>query len=132
MAKLSDLANQLSELRAEKSDLKKKLKDIESRLSLVEEEMIEEMSHTGLSRMDVPGKGSFTISTRRFFRISDRDALVAFLHEQGDEDLMTVQHQTLNAYVNDLVERKEEAGELNFTVPGVVSTEKTQIRVRKN
>ena len=131
MATLAKLAAKLSELRNEKSTLTTDLKALSKKIEAVEEEIIEEFTHTGISRIDIKGLGSFFIATRKFFKIADREALVDFLHEQGDADIMSVQHQTLNAYCKEVIAQKEAKGFDDFEIPGVTFVSKTQIRVRK-
>jgi hypothetical protein len=54
-----------------------------------------------------------------------------FIHEEGDVDLLTVNHHTLNAYAKEMYARKEQEGVADFNMPGIEFTTKTQIRVRK-
>lgn len=132
MASLSDLATKLYELREKKTDLNNQVKDVQSELDAVEQELLEEMSHEGMSRLDLADVGSFHIATRRFYKINDRDALIDFLHDQGDVDLLTVNHHTLNAYAKEMYDRKEQEGIEDFEMPGVDFITKTQVRVRKS
>jgi hypothetical protein len=131
MASLAELANQLFELRSEKSRLAAEGKDVQKKLDEVEAEMLEEMCQEGMSRLDIQGTGSFFMATRIFYKIADRELLMDFIHEQDDTDILTVQHQTLNAYAKEMQERKEAQGESDFEIPGVSFITKTQIRVRK-
>tara|TARA_B100001109_G_C18650485_1_gene374839 strand:- start:101 stop:505 length:405 start_codon:yes stop_codon:yes gene_type:complete len=131
MSSLSELATRLKELRDRKTELKNQTKEVQTQLDAVEAELLEEMSHEGMHRLDLSDVGSFHIASRKFYKIADREALMDFLHEQGDVDLLTVNHQTLNAYAKEIAARKEEQGVENFVVPGVEFTERTQIRVRK-
>lgn len=131
MAGLSELAGEFYDLREEKTRLKSELKELENKMDEIEHEMLEEMAHEGMNRLDLQGKGSFFLATRRFYKISDKEALIDFLHENNDTDLLTVQHQTLNAYAKEIHARKEAEGIANFVMPGVNFTSKTQIRVRK-
>jgi len=129
---LSDLAIQLFDLREKKSELKADINDIQKEMDQLEVEMLEEMSHEGLQRFDIAGTASFYIATRKFYKLSDRETLIDFIHDQGDTDLLTVQHQTLNAYAKEIYARKEAEGDKKFVMPGVSFTSKTQIRVRKS
>ena len=131
MARLSDLANQLYELRDRKAEIKAQEKEVNTQLQAVEQELLEEMMHEDMSRLDIAGKASFHIATRKFFKIADREALVDFLHEQGDVDLLTVNHNTLNGYAKEIYARKEAEGIDDFSIPGVDYTTQTQIRVKK-
>jgi hypothetical protein len=131
MAKLSDLANQFHTLRLEKDSLGVTLKEVQKKLDAVERELLEEMGHEGLNRVDLKGKGSFFITTRKFFKVSNRDTFIDFIHEQGDTDLLTVQHQTLQAYAKELCARKNAEGVDDFLLPGVEFTEKTTIKMKK-
>lgn len=130
MAKLSDLANKFFELRQEKSKLTELLKATQKALDSVEREFLEELSHEGMDRLDLKGKGSFFISNRTFYKITDRESFIDFIHEQGDTDLLTVQHQTLNAYAKEMYSRNE--GIEEFEIPGIECTKKPGIRMRKN
>jgi hypothetical protein len=129
---LSDLANQLYELREKKSELKAETNSVEKEIAVIEAEMLEEMAHEGLQRFDIKGTASFYIATRKFYKISDRESLIDFIHDQGDTDLLTVQHQTLNGYAKEMYARKEAEGDADFEMPGVSFTTKTQVRVRKS
>lgn len=131
MANLSDLATRVSSLRERKAEVNNSLKDVQRELETAEEELLEEMMHEGMQRVDLQGVGSFHIATRKFYKISDREALIDFIHEQGDTDLLTVNHHTLNAYAKEMYERKEQEGDADFVMPGIDFTTKTQIRVRK-
>jgi len=129
---LSALANKFYELREKKTELNNQVKDLQTELNAVEQDLFEEMGHEGMSRIDVQGKGSFYIANRRFYKINDRDVLMDFLHEQGDTDILTVQHQTLNAYAKEICTRKEAEGITDYIIPGVEYTTKTHIRIRKS
>jgi hypothetical protein len=131
MASLSDLANKLYEIRERKTALNTSLKEVQVELDAAEAELLEEMMHEGMNRLDISGKGSFHIANRKFFKIEDREAFVDFIHEQGDVDLLTVNHQTLNAYAKETYARKEAEGDEDFNMPGIGYTTRTQIRVRK-
>lgn len=130
MSKLTDLASKFYELRQEKDALAFSLKEVAKKLDVVERDMLEEMSHEGMSRLDIKGKGSFFTSTRKFYKISDRDSFMDFIHDQGDTDLLTVQHQTLNAYAEEVYAKKEAEGVEDFNIPGVEFTEKVKIRMK--
>lgn len=135
MARLVDLAAKLTELRDQKTNLTTQLKEIQKKLDEAEQEMLDYLIEQGMDRVDVAGKGTFSIATKRFFKIADRDAFLDFLHEQGDTDLLTVQHQTLNAYAKELFAKKEAEGKSeddeDFGIPGLEFITKTEIRVRK-
>ena len=131
MASLSELATKLYELRERKTEINNTLKEVQSDLDVAEQELLEEMMHEGMNRLDIQDKGSFHIANRKFFKISDREALIDFIHEQGDVDLLTVNHQTLNAYAKEMYSRKEAEGDEDFNMPGIDYITKTQIRVRK-
>jgi len=131
MASLSELATKLYELRERKTEINNTLKEVQRDLDVAEQELLEEMMHEGMNRLDIQDKGSFHIANRKFFKISDREALIDFIHEQGDVDLLTVNHQTLNAYAKEMYSRKEAEGDEDFNMPGIDYITKTQIRVRK-
>ena len=131
MARLADLASRMYDLRERKTEINNTLKECQQQLDEVEQELLEEMMHEGMSRLDIQDKGSFHIATRKFYKISDREALIDFIHEQGDVDLLSVNHNTLNAYAKEMYTRREAEGIEDFQMPGIDYITKTQIKVRK-
>lgn len=128
---VSDLAEQFFTLKQKKDELKGKLKEIEDQLNAVQSEMLEELSHEGLSRIDLTDKASFHVATRKFFKVADREEFLDFLHDQGDTDILSVNHNTLNAYAKEILTRKEADGIEDYQIPGVSFFEKPHIRMRK-
>lgn len=135
MPRLVDLATKISDLRDKKGNLTAQLKEVSQQLEVAEQEMLDYLIEEGMDRVDVAGKGTFFISNKRFFKIADREAFLDFLHEQGDTDLLTVQHQTLNAYAKEILAKKEAEGKSaddeDFNIPGLEFITKTEIRVKK-
>jgi len=132
MGTLAKLANELYDLREQKSGITSSLSEVKKKIDEVEKEMLEELAEEGMNRVDISGKGSFFIATRKFYRIDDKDAFIAFLEEQGDEDILSVQHQTLNGYAKEIATRKEADGDSEFEIPGLVFHAKSQIKVKKS
>lgn len=130
-SRITQLAKEIYDLRTQESELSEQLKNLKKKLDGVEESLITEMTHEELQRVDLAGKASFHIANKKFFKIANRDELVQFLHNNGDEDLLTVNHQTLNAYAKEMLERKEAEGITDFEMPGVSFIQKAEIRVRK-
>jgi len=130
-SKITQLAKEIFDLRTQESELSEQLKNLKKKLDGVEESLITEMTHEELQRVDLAGKASFHIAIKKFFKIANRDELIQFLHDNGDEDLLTVNHQTLNAYAKEMLERKEAEGISDFEMPGVSFIAKSEIRVRK-
>jgi len=130
-SRITQLAKEIYDLRTQESELSEQLKNLKKKLDGVEENLITEMTHEELQRVDLAGKASFHIANKKFFKIANRDELVQFLHDNGDEDLLTVNHQTLNAYAKEMLERKEAEGITDFEMPGVSFIQKPEIRVRK-
>lgn len=128
---LKDLAEEFYNLRNQKDELNEQLKELQKKLDHVEENLLEELGHEGLNRIDLDGIGSFQIASRKYFKIQDRDALIEFLHEQGDSDILSVNHNTLNAYAKEVLERKSAQGVEDFEIPGVSYVTASQIRLRK-
>ena len=129
--RITTLAKEIYDLRSQESELSEQVKNLKKKLDLLEEELITEMTHEELQRVDLAGKASFHIATKKFFKIANRDELLAFLHENGDEDLLTVNYQTLNGYAKEMLERKDAEGISDFEIPGVTFIQKPEIRVRK-
>lgn len=128
---ITQIAKELYELRTEESQLSEQLKLLKKKIDSVEEKLISEMVHEELQRVDLAGKASFHIATKHFYKIADRQQLLDFLHDNGDEDIITVNHNTLNAYAKEMRERKAASGDEEFEIPGVSFVSKTEIRVRK-
>jgi len=131
MSSIADIAKKMYEHKANIEELNAQVKSEKEKYSILEDELIEELGHIGINRFDLQGVGSFHIHTRKFYKMSDRDSFKEFLHDQGDEDILTVPHQTLNAYIKEKILQAEERGEEDFTIPGTEFTTKSQIRLRK-
>lgn len=127
MSEITKIAQKLHTLRQKKEEIQDTLKLVQKELDQVESELISDLQQAGLNRVDVDGIGSFSLATRRFYKITDREAIYQFLVDRDSTDLLTVNHQTLNAYIKEL---KNQEGE-DFDVPGVDFTSDVQIRVRK-
>lgn len=127
MSEVSDIAKKIYELRNQKDNLSDSLKDLQSKLDQAENELVEALQHSGLSRVDVDGVGSFTLAVRKFFKVVDREALHHFLQENDSTDILSVNHNTLNAYIK---EQKSKNGE-DFEIPGTSFIAETQIRMRR-
>jgi septal ring factor EnvC (AmiA/AmiB activator) len=130
-SRITQLAKEMYDLRTQESELSEQLKNLKKKIDGIEEQLITEMTHEELQRVDLAGKASFHIATKKFFKIANRQDLLDFLHQNGDEDIITVNHQTLNAYAKEVLERKEAAGIDDFEIPGVTFISKPEIRVRK-
>lgn len=124
---LSELAEKFYNLRQERDKIEENLKEINNSLSNVERDMLEEFGHQGLTRVDVRDKGTFSVATRKFFKAEDKDELMKFLQSEGATDLLSVNHQTLNAWAKELKDRYGE----DFQIPGVGETSHSQIRMTK-
>jgi len=131
MSSIADIARKMSEFKANIDELNAQVKNNKEQYTALEEELIEELGHVGINRFDLQGVGSFHIHTRKFYKLSDRDSFKEFLHDQGDEDILTVPHQTLNAYIKEKISQAEERGDDVFDVPGTEFTTKSSIRLRK-
>lgn len=125
---LKDLAEEVYRLRQSKDEMESNLKDVNKKLMSAENELLEGLGHEGLSKIEVEGKGTFGMHTRHFYSVEDKENLKTFLEEQGATDLLSVNHNTLNAYAKEL---KERFGE-DFDIPGVKETSKTTIRIQKS
>lgn len=130
-SKVTQLAKEIYDLKSNESELSENLKNLKKKIDALEEQLITEMAHEELQRVDLAGKASFHIANKRFFKIANRDELLDFLHQNGDEDIITVNHNTLNAYAKEMLERKEAEGIDDFQIPGVSFISKPEIRVRK-
>lgn len=128
---LIDHAKQMYELKAKKEELQAFLSEVEKKLQAVEKEMIDTLQQEGMTRVDVEGLGSFSLSVRRFYSIENRQELIDYLHQTGNEDLLTVNHQTLQAYADELKKRELAKGNSEFMVPGTREAIKTRISLRK-
>jgi len=130
MASIAEIATKYHEIRQEKLKLDSDLREVKQRLQQAESELLEEFNHAGLSRVDLPEKGSFFIANRKFYKIADKDSFMEFIRQNGDTDLLTVQHQTLNAYAKEQYESATQSGNEEFDIPGLSFITKTNIRVR--
>lgn len=125
---ISKLAQRYYELRQKKENIQDTLKDVQKELDQAESELVSDLQQAGLNRVDLDGIGSFSLHTRQFYKIVDREAIYQFLVDRDNTDILTVNHQTLNGYVKEL---KEQEGE-GFEIPGVSHTSDISIRLRKS
>lgn len=128
MSDVTELAKKFHELRLKKDDLKDALSTLQKELDQVETSLVEDLQQSGMSRVDLDDIGSFSLATRSFYKVEDREKLFQFLQERDSTDLLSVNHNTLNGYVKSL---KESEGD-DFEVPGVTATSEVSIRMRKN
>jgi len=124
---LTELAKEYHKLRQKKDEINSDLKSVNEKLSAIENEMVEDLHQAGLNRIDVAGLGSFTICTRSFFKVIDKEAFLEHLRQHDDEDILSVNHNTLNSYMKDWNERSSQE-----EVPGIDFMSKAQIRMRKS
>lgn len=124
---ITSLAEKFYELRAQRDVIQDNLSMINSELDQAEKELIEEFSHNGLSRIDLQGKGVFSLTKRSFYKTTDKQALTAFLEQEDATDLQTVNYHTLNGWAKEI---KEKYGD-DFVIPGVAETTEPQIRLTK-
>jgi len=129
---LSIMAKEIYDLRQEKDKINSQLSELNKKLDAAEKRLIEEMQHEDLTRVDLAGCASFTIATSRRFKIADRDAFMKHIHENELDDMLTVNHHTLNAYAKELLEQKEASGEKDYKIPGLGWYSEPAIRVRKH
>lgn len=123
---INELAQKYAVLREQKDELNNQLKEVSQKINDIESELIDDLHQAGLSRVDVSGLGSFSISTRCFYKVSDREALMEHLRQHDDEDILSVNHNTLNSYIKDWKTKYDDQD-----VPGVEFFSKAQIRMRK-
>jgi hypothetical protein len=128
---LPELAQKMKDQKTKIDELNFQVKAEKAIMSSLEEDMLEQLSHLGVSRLDMENIGTFYIHTRKFYKIEDKDALFEFISDQNDDDILTVQHQTLNAYVKEKVLQAEERGDEEFAVPGTTYHATNSVRIRK-
>src|SRR5689334_4590203 len=104
MSDVTELAKKFHELRLKKDDLKDALSTLQKELDQVETSLVEDLQQSGMSRVDLDDIGSFSLATRSFYKVEDREKLFQFLQERDSTDLLSVNHNTLNGYVKSLKE----------------------------
>jgi hypothetical protein len=123
---ITDLAKKYYELRGKKDAINANLKDLNKKITDLEKEMVDDLHQLGLDRVDVKDVGSFTIYTRSFHKVVDREEFIEHLRQNDDEDILSVNHNTLNAYIKDWKSKHE-----SQEVPGVDFATKAGIRMKK-
>jgi len=99
---------ELFKLREEKRGYEKSLAEIKSNFSNLESEIIELMVDADIARMDIPGMGAFTCGGKDHPRCIDNDMLRSKLIEEGNESLLTLNHNTLRGWwKNDLTDEQK-------------------------
>jgi DNA-binding protein YbaB len=128
MSYLKDLGDKFHQLKEEKDELESQLKEINTELASIERSMLDEMAQEGMLRVELQGKGTFGTFKRTFFQIENKEVFKNYLVEQEATDLLSVNHQTLNAYAK---ECKNRYGD-EYLVPGLKQTSQTKLRFSKS
>lgn len=124
-----------AEKTAEKREVSAQLKELNEQLTILEEELLEEMTAEGLTQARVDtGAGSFTIFPKRqiWAGIEEGQKLLAVvaLEDHGMRDLLTANLQSLSSWCREREERGEPV--IPDYLEGLVKvTEKFTLSVRK-
>jgi len=121
----SGKAREYCKLRDEKDRLEAEVKKLNTRLEALSQLMIKEMELEGTDLFRLDTGDTLSIKDEPYSSVADRTAFLAWIHQTGQDDLLSVHYQTMNSIVKS---RLQEGGE---QPPGIKVFLKQSITRRK-
>jgi hypothetical protein len=125
-ASISDLKNKVEEcfrLKKEKEDLEDLVAKTSKLLEQKKKEILDVLDQSGLDGFDVPELGKvYTRVTTNVSMPKDPDKkkeFMDYLKQKELTDFLTVNHQTLNAWYREELDKAVEIGNDSFSIPGL-------------
>lgn len=118
----------LIELRQKEAELKKQLQILREEIANTETKIAEELGMRGITSINYKDLGKVTVKSTLYPQIKNREELIRFLKETGNEILVneTVNPQTLRAFLLELAAQGQDPN-----IPGVKVWEKFWISISK-
>lgn len=122
LSKLRELVVKMFEQRKLVEEQEEKLKEMNIELTKIKSQITESLTLAELDQFDVPDVGKVFIKNVYNFKLpqgESRQAFFDYLKKTGQEDMLTVNHNTFNSFCKKKLEEAHERGELSVDVPGV-------------
>lgn len=118
---LDKLAEEIAELKTKKTEYESLKNSIGAELEKKQQQLIERLVEINKTSWELKDVGSFSIVRDNRFKIADRDKLVEFCLSNDEKHLLSVNHQTLNAWANQQKGLVPEAAGLDYQVHNKIS-----------
>lgn len=124
IAEMDQIGQDLAALEAVKDEAKKVLEDATKKVEAQKKKLLAYLKHFNREKFEVPGVGTFYIRSQFSVKTpkspESREAFFSYLKNKGAfDDLITVNHATLNAFYNAELEAARESGVEDFKIPGL-------------
>jgi len=117
--KIKELCKLMFEQKRKVDKMKDELKIENEALTRLKQEVLEELKNNELPNFDT-GFGKVSRYKKFNAKVIDKYALAEHFKNQGVlEDMMTFNHNTVNAYMKDRIEKCKESGNIDYEVEGV-------------
>jgi hypothetical protein len=100
----TDLATEYTKLRDEKDDIEEEIKVLNARITAISELMIEKFEGEEISAIRT--QAGYLVSSKYdpYASVKDKEAFITWVKENGYENLLTIQWQTMNSITKELLE----------------------------
>lgn len=124
LQQMDELGQHLAALMRVKEEAQAVLDDASGKVEEQKKKLLAYLKHFNREKFEIPGVGTFYV--RQQFSVKtpkspeDRDAFFNYLKAKGAfDDMITVNHATLNAYYNAELDAAQQTGIENFKIPGL-------------
>jgi ATP phosphoribosyltransferase regulatory subunit HisZ len=123
LANFKSQVDELFSLKREAEELEKVFEVKKAELEKKKAELLGALEEAGLENFKVPGLGQ--IGVRNNFSVTmpkdpdEKQKFMDFLKHTNNEGLLTVNHQTLNSFYREVLDRAIEQENPDFVVPGL-------------
>lgn len=123
ITELDALIKALFEKRREAEELENKAKDLNAQAEGLKNQVMEILEATGRTKHETPGFGQVYTQTK--YQVSfpkdheNAEKFRAYLRETGMESVLTMNHQSLNAFFKEKLEEAGEGADPRGILPGI-------------
>ncbi len=117
--KINEIAIKIADLKEKKKLLDEQSSGIEKELKLVQDDFLEILAEEGKPNWFVEGYGLFSPKKANYYKVKDAEALRKWLEAHDLANMLSVNSQTLRAWVNAKETVEPELAEMLETDPRV-------------
>ena len=122
MSDAANLVKSLIDLEDRKEHHEKEIKKYNEDIRSIKEKILEYLRVTEQDSLDITGVGKIFVKNIYSWKMpqgEDRERFINYLKEKKREDLLSVNHNTLNSYLKKELELAHENQELDINIPGI-------------
>lgn len=124
IAEMDQIGADLAALMKVKDEAMAVVDEATKKVEAQKKKLLAYLKHFNREKFEVPGLGTFYIRSQFSVKTPKspeaREAFFNYLKQKGAfDDMITVNHQTLNAYYNAELDAAQQAGVENFKIPGL-------------